>query len=357
MTQRKILTSSLLATIILIGCRGNARSRDDGHTQVGRRSHHDPTAQEKRSAAGAHAAATGSKSVSGSMSASSKNSEPGPASNRLDSTDTGTPPPGSHGTNPQSRPDDRHGNPDIMDLALVPVSAPPPPGADSVSYIVDTHSKAVIPSDTYQKVTKLGPHRYLVTVRRPNYRHLPHARLGAVSSKGKWAEFLRATSSLQIHNPLLRTLAHKAVAGHRDAAKAAMALTWFTYRYIVHKGYSLPAATALDVARLKRGDCTEHAFLLAALGRAAGLPSRVASGLIFTPTFSGHRNVFVYHMWTEFLIGGTWIPFDGTRPEPGVAPTHILIATDSLSAMFPMAASTALLQALGKIQITVRTKP
>jgi len=283
-------------------------------------------------------------------------SKPGSMASRPARIQPGAGPAAPRSTAGRNKAATRQGEPDMMDLALVPVRIPPPVDAASVTYEVDTHSKAVIPSDTYQAVKTLGPHRYLVTIRRPDYRHLPHQRLGAVSAHGKMAEFLKATPSLQTRSHILRALAHKALAGIHDAAKAAMALTWFTYRYIVHKGYSLPAATALDVARLKRGDCSEHAFLLAALGRIVGLPSRVASGLIFTPTFNEHRNVFVYHMWTEFLIGGTWIPFDGTRPQPGVGPTHIVIATDSLTAMFPMAATTALLQALGKIRIKVRTR-
>jgi hypothetical protein len=89
------------------------------------------------------------------------------------------------------------------------------------------------------------------------------------------------------------------------------------------------------------------------MGRAVGLPSRVASGLVFARKFGKYQRVFVYHMWTEFLIGKTWIPFDATRPDPGVGPTHILLATDAMDAMLAVKGSAALMRTLGLITIKV----
>ena len=42
--------------------------------------------------------------------------------------------------------------------------------------------------------------------------------------------------------------------------------------------------------------------LLAAMLRAAEIPSRVAVGVIYVERFAGERDVFGYHMWTQALI-------------------------------------------------------
>jgi hypothetical protein len=69
-----------------------------------------------------------------------------------------------------------------------------------------------------------------------------------------------------------------------------------------------PAAEAL--AR-RRGDCTESAVLLAALGRATGIPTKVASGLVYSrDAYHGASNVFLPHSWVLAYVGGQWRSFD-----------------------------------------------
>jgi len=69
-----------------------------------------------------------------------------------------------------------------------------------------------------------------------------------------------------------------------------------------------PAAEAL--AR-RRGDCTESAVLLAALGRAVGIPTKVASGLVYSrEAYHGASNVFLPHSWVLAYVGGQWRSYD-----------------------------------------------
>jgi transglutaminase-like putative cysteine protease len=69
-----------------------------------------------------------------------------------------------------------------------------------------------------------------------------------------------------------------------------------------------PAAEAL--AR-RRGDCTESAVLLAALGRATGIPTKVASGLVYSrDAYHGASNVFLPHSWVLAYVGGRWRSYD-----------------------------------------------
>ena len=69
--------------------------------------------------------------------------------------------------------------------------------------------------------------------------------------------------------------------------------------------------SALETLDRRAGDCTEAAVLLAALGRAAGIPTRVANGLTYSrPRYHGVSNVFMPHSWTIAWVGSEWRSFD-----------------------------------------------
>jgi hypothetical protein len=64
------------------------------------------------------------------------------------------------------------------------------------------------------------------------------------------------------------------------------------------------------------GDCNEHAVLLAALGRAAGLPTRVVAGTVYLD------GAFYYHAWCEVWVG-RWVSIDPTFHQFPADATHI----------------------------------
>jgi hypothetical protein len=68
--------------------------------------------------------------------------------------------------------------------------------------------------------------------------------------------------------------------------------------------------TALEAFQSTRGDCTEFAVLLAALGRAADVPTRIAIGSVYARHFEGQRHVFVPHAWVHAWTGAGWESFD-----------------------------------------------
>ncbi len=69
--------------------------------------------------------------------------------------------------------------------------------------------------------------------------------------------------------------------------------------------------SALDTLERRRGDCTEAAVLLAALGRAAGIPTRVVSGVSYSrQSYHGVSNAFIPHSWVVAYVDGRWRSFD-----------------------------------------------
>ena len=121
---------------------------------------------------------------------------------------------------------------------------------------------------------------------------------------------LKATAHLQSDAKEIMALSRKAVAGANDAACAARQIQDFVSKYVTVKDLSVGYATALEVAKSRQGDCTEHAALAAAMCRSAGVPAQVVTGLAYVKSFAGKRDIFVPHAWFRVFIDGAWVDYD-----------------------------------------------
>lgn len=153
--------------------------------------------------------------------------------------------------------------------------------------------------------------------------------------------YLSATPYLEVDAPEIRELARKAVGDETDALKAARRIETEARRHITQKHLGVGFATALETARSRAGDCTEHAVLAAALGRAVGLPTRVVSGLGYLPAdfagagAGGGKGVFGFHMWTEAQVApGVWVPLDPALNGYDVG--HLAISKTALAEASPL---------------------
>jgi transglutaminase-like putative cysteine protease len=130
--------------------------------------------------------------------------------------------------------------------------------------------------------------------------------------------------------------------------RRAEAMRDFVRRWIRTKGLSTAFASASETAVNREGDCSEHGVLLAAMLRADGIPSRVASGLVWIDW----ANAFGWHMWTQALIDGHWIDLDATLDQTYSA-GHVLVSTSSLADGDGQGQLVGLLGLLGNIDIEV----
>ena len=122
---------------------------------------------------------------------------------------------------------------------------------------------------------------------------------------------LQPTPWLQSDEPKLARRAAGLASGSRDAAAKMKRLTTFVReRMSVEQIDMLGYGTALEAFNTGHGDCTEYAVLLAALGRAAGIPTRIAIGRVYARNFEGYRHVFVPHAWVQAWTGTAWQSFD-----------------------------------------------
>jgi len=103
--------------------------------------------------------------------------------------------------------------------------------------------------------------------------------------------------------------------GKRSALKVVRRLHDWVYKNI-EKRPTMGMPSALDVLSSRQGDCNEHAVLMAALCRAAGIPARVAAGIVYM------RNRFYYHAWNEVYLN-EWVPVDATLGQFPADVTHV----------------------------------
>jgi hypothetical protein len=75
--------------------------------------------------------------------------------------------------------------------------------------------------------------------------------------------------------------------------------------------------SALEVLQTKKGECQAHTMLYTALARAAGIPTRMAGGIVYMEGVG-----FLYHAWAESDVDG-WVSVDPTFDQVGVDATHI----------------------------------
>jgi hypothetical protein len=124
------------------------------------------------------------------------------------------------------------------------------------------------------------------------------------------ARSLRPTRWLQSDHPRIRAIA-------APFARMNVADTRKMERLAARTRQLMPGIefgghySALETLARRAGDCTEAAVLLAALGRAAGIPTRVASGLVYArDAYHGVGNVFTPHSWVIAYVDGEWRSFD-----------------------------------------------
>ena len=171
-----------------------------------------------------------------------------------------------------------------------------------------------LPETDEQQVTREGNH-WLVTIGR---------RGAAGRQPPPVAADLQPNDWLQSTAPELVALARRATGDAATPQARMQRIEAFVREYISIKSLDVGYASALEVVNRPEGDCTEHAVLVAALGRASGVPTRVVDGLAYAPGFGGKDEVFVPHAWTQAWVDGRWQGYDAALD--GFDAGHIALA-------------------------------
>ncbi len=159
---------------------------------------------------------------------------------------------------------------------------------------------------------------------------------------------LASNTMIQSDEKEIQRLANDIVGDETDAWAAAKKLERWVLENLTEKSMDVGFASALEVCRDRAGDCSEHAVLLAALCRAAGIPANVSMGLLHL------GGVWGGHAWNEVWIDGEWYPLDATLGLGFVDPLHLTMSSAPLADGEMAKEFTNLMTALGNIDIRVQ---
>jgi len=132
------------------------------------------------------------------------------------------------------------------------------------------------------------------------------------------ASYLASTPFIQTSDPAIRAQAGSIISrDDGDEQKARKILTWVFKN--IEKRPILSVSNAVETLNNRAGDCTEHAVLVAALARAAGIPTLIETGLVY------QRGRFYYHAWNAFWLDGWggWVTADAVMNQLPADVTHL----------------------------------
>ncbi|KIG13423.1 Transglutaminase domain protein [Enhygromyxa salina] len=178
----------------------------------------------------------------------------------------------------------------------------------------------------YHEVVREGD-RYQMTLRStlPGPGFVP-PKLPLTISDPEVDRFLRPTAMAQSDDPNIIAAAAKIVGGETNSMVAASLIVTSVFDSIDKQAGVRGSATASEVLRNAAGDCTEHAVLVVALMRAAGIPARAVDGIVFASD-KGGSGMAGYHAWAEIWLG-QWIGVDATVNETGTSARYLEFGID-----------------------------
>jgi hypothetical protein len=154
--------------------------------------------------------------------------------------------------------------------------------------------------------------------------------------------FLEPTHFIQSDSPEIIKQAYEIVDKEDSDQRKAEKLVFWVYKNIAKKPV-ISVPDALQILKNRMGDCNEHAVLLAALARAAGLPARIETGLVYV------RGSFFFHAWNVLYVDkmGGWITADAALGQMPADVAHLRFARGALENQTDLAGL------IGKLKIDV----
>ncbi|HNZ54072.1 MAG TPA: transglutaminase-like domain-containing protein [bacterium] len=149
-------------------------------------------------------------------------------------------------------------------------------------------------------------------------------------------------------NPKIAAAAQKVIKGSPDKNEMIKRMVNFVFRHIKNKNYSHGNLSAGEVLENRSGDCTEHATLLSALLKSAGIPVKMAYGVVLDD-----KGGFMFHNWNEVYGDNGWMSVDATFGAVKADAARILLIYGGSDSSSREQVSLAVLKFLGSLEISV----
>lgn len=209
----------------------------------------------------------------------------------------------------------------------------------------------MFPKTAMQRAKRVSDRVIDLDVRRIDWKKLASSKPSTIPDDVK--AYLGSSTFLNAKDPKIVELARKAIGDETEPTKMSDLLRKFVTEYVTLKDLTVGLGTASEVARSRQGDCTEHAVLLAAMARAAGLPARCVGGMVYVSSLAGRNYIFGFHMWTQVWIAGEWVDIDAALRQTDCDPSHIAMAIMPLNEDSMTDIAVGILPFIGKTKLEI----
>ena len=196
--------------------------------------------------------------------------------------------------------------------------------------VIGISEKSLAISDARQRAIAIPdePGTYFFTIKAESAE--PESAVLLPISEPSLQPFLQAAPYLEINDPAIKEAAARIRGDEKNSYKVAKSIRkWVFDSMKPDYTIGVPRSCA-DVLRRPRGVCRDYATLFAGVARAAGIPTRMAGGILYA------QGKFFYHAWVECWVG-KWVPFDATLDKDFVDATHVKFSEGDVTDMFNVA--------------------
>ncbi len=210
-----------------------------------------------------------------------------------------------------------------------------------IFHLQPLRSPDLVPQDQRQKILKAeqlpnGLYRATLQVKTEPKRIASLSRWPGESTQDP--KYLEDSAQVQARHPMIRALARDLTGDKRNVWQVAKDINRWVHQNLAKE--LVDTVTALDALHERRGECQSHTYLFTAVARAAGIPTRIVNGLVYSQEYSG----FLYHAWPEVYVG-EWRALDPTFGQDVVDATHIKLTEGTEEGSF------RLMEFVGKLKI------
>lgn len=184
---------------------------------------------------------------------------------------------------------------------------------------------SALPSDAHQTLTKDGGGWRLDI-----HPFVPEssATVTIEEAARRQPEWLKGDLFIPVDDAKIVALAKEIVGAEKNAWRAALRVHRHVNGMMTTNAGIGVLRDATEILASKEGVCRDHAILMTALMRSAGIPARLVSGLVYAD------GQFFYHAWCEVWAGERWAGLDSTRPATRLTATHIKIGQGGIDQAF-----------------------
>ena len=179
----------------------------------------------------------------------------------------------------------------------------------------------------------------VLTITKENMLTIPSGSVNDLASAPGAGAFLEPSPFIQSDHKIIKNKARQIVSDIDSPLEKVKKLADWVYEN-VEKRPVISVPDAISVLKNRVGDCNEHAILLAALLRAASIPTKIETGLVYL------NGRFYYHAWNLVYIG-SWVTVDALFGQMPADVTHIRVTTGTEQDQLD------LLGLIGKIRLEV----